>query len=394
VSFLPSVAAAGLSDANTANTNGFDFGDFLIPDIYNNVIHAVWSDNTTTLGNDPDLPNFDLATAAITVNAGTGGGTGNRAPLSGIDFAGADAGSPPYVRVTDLATGATTQFLAFDRSFTGGVRVAHGDISGDGVPDLIVAAGPGGGPHVKVYDGAALAAGGTAAQLAINTPLRSFFAYAASFTGGVYVAAGDVNGDGIADIITGAGGGPHVGVFDGATGAVIREFFAYGSGFTGGVTVAAGDVDGDGIADIITGAGAGGGPHVKVFSGATAAVIRSFFAYSADFRGGVYVAAGDVDGDGRADIVTGAGPGGGPHVKVFSGATGQTLFSFFGATTPFSSGVRVAAVDLNADAHADILVFPALRGQPIVQIFDGAGGGLLGTFDPLNQHLVNGIFVG
>ena len=71
-------------------------------------------------------------------------------------------------------------------------------------------------------------------------------------------------------------------------------------------------MNGDGNVDIIAGAGPSGGPHVLVFDGVTHSVIYSFFAYDPAFAGGVFVASGDVDGDGLADIITGAGPGGGP----------------------------------------------------------------------------------
>src|SRR5262249_12560847 len=112
-----------------------------------------------------------------------------------------------------------------------------------------------------------------------------------------------------------AGGGPHVRVFN-PDGTLRFSYLAYPAGFTGGVRVATADVDGDGIQDIITAAGPGGGPHVKVFSGADGHLLASFFAYGPSFTGGVFVAAGDVNQDGKADIIVGPGAGGGPHVKV------------------------------------------------------------------------------
>src|SRR5207248_2578868 len=117
-----------------------------------------------------------------------------------------------------------------------------------------------------------------------------FFAYGASYTGGVYVAGGDVSGDGLADIITGTDASfpGQVKVFSGATGSELASFFPYGAGFIGGVRVAAGDVNDDSRADIITGTGPGAA-QVKAFDGATMAEIRSFFAYSG-YTGGVFVA--------------------------------------------------------------------------------------------------------
>src|SRR5439155_3120716 len=79
-------------------------------------------------------------------------------------------------------------------------------------------------------------------------------------------------------------------------------FFAYSSAFTGGVRLAVGDVNNDGKLDIVTAAGPGGGPHVKVFSGADASVIRSFYAYAPQFAGGVFISAAAYHGPRLADI--------------------------------------------------------------------------------------------
>jgi hypothetical protein len=129
------------------------------------------------------------------------------------------------------------------------------------------------------------------------------------------------------------------GVSGGRNGAPRAEWFAYSSDFRGGVNVAAGDTDGDGRAEVVTGAGVGGGPHVKVFDGGRA--VREFFAYDLDFRGGVAVAVTDLDGDDVGDIVTGAGVGGGPQVRGFRSPDGADLRSLFPYDPTFLGGVFV-----------------------------------------------------
>ncbi|HEY1191467.1 MAG TPA: VCBS repeat-containing protein, partial [Gemmata sp.] len=135
-------------------------------------------------------------------------------------------------------------------------------------------------------------------------PVATVNAYDSGFTGGVNVALADVTGDGVADLITGTTtGSSHVKVFDGVTFQQVKSFLAF-PGFTGGVNVAGGDVNGDGKADIVVSVASGGPPQVAVFSGADGSVLRSFLAYDSGFLGGVRVAVGDVDGDGKADITT------------------------------------------------------------------------------------------
>jgi hypothetical protein len=278
----------------------------------------------------------DFAGGAV-VAAGDVFGTGTAVVVTGPG-----PGLEPLVRAFDpggapLGPG----FVAYDPGFRGGVRLAVCDVDGDGRDEIVTAAGPGGGAHVRVVR---LAADGTA-----EGELLGFLAYAPGFTGGAWVGCGDVDGDGRADVVVGAGagGGPHVRAFSLVDGGLreVLGFFAFDPGLRSGVRVAAGDVDGDGRAEIVVGAGPGGGPHVRVlaWSGAALEERASFFAYAPGFVGGVFVAAGDVDGDGRAEVVTGPGAGGGPHVRVFTGSGAATGGEFFAYDPSFGGGVAVGA---------------------------------------------------
>ncbi|MBN9520701.1 VCBS repeat-containing protein [bacterium] len=215
-------------------------------------------------------------------------------------------------------------------------RLAFADVNGDGVADLILANGPGTAPLVSVVDGRWLdaAADGSLVRLdalPAGALLTQFFAYDPTFLGGVNVSAGDLDGDGRAEVMTAAdnGGGPHLRTFTftpagaGLSAAqypgFFGSFFAYEPAFRGGARVAVGDVTGDGTPDLVIGTGVGGGPRVLVYDGRTTELVRSFFAYDSGYRGGVYVDAGDYDQDGYADVLTAPGDGGSAHIRVFSG---------------------------------------------------------------------------
>jgi len=199
------------------------------------------------------------------------------------------------------------------------------------------------------------------------------------------VAVGDVNGDGIPDIITGPGpgGGSLVKVFNGRDGSLLQSFNAYGSGVTDGIYVASADVNGDGLADIITGTESGSQPLVQVFSGLDDTLLASFLADDASMTGGVRVAAGDVNGDGKADIIW------------YDSAAGQVVIwlmdgvSVIGGGSPGSAPVAWFAIgtgDFNGDGKTDILWVNQFTGQVLIWLLDGTttppsviGGGSLGS---------------
>jgi hypothetical protein len=163
------------------------------------------------------------------------------------------------------------------------------------------------------------------------------------FAGGSYVATGDIDGDGSDEIITGAGysGGPQVRIFD-DHGNVRGQFFAYGENFRGGVRVAAGNLEvaeSRNTDEIITVPGPGGGPHIRVFSSDLRS-IDEFFAYEERVRDGLWVAAGDVDADGIEEIVVSPDKGSGPHIRSFE-LSGKLIDSFYAYDKNFEGGVNI-----------------------------------------------------
>jgi hypothetical protein len=271
-------------------------------------------------------------------------------------------GGGPDVRIFRGTGEALAGAMAGAPSFRGGVFVAVGDVDGAGDPEVITGAGPGGAPRVSV-----LRATGTPA-------MPDFLAYADAYTGGVRVAACDLDGDGRAEVITatGPGGGPHVRVWQvgGGTPVEILGFFAYDPGVTSGLFVACGDVDGDGEAEIVTAPDLGAGPHVRVWrlGGGAPSEVLGFFAYDPGFTGGVRIAMGDADGDGRADLITAAGPGGGPHVRAWRlGGVPSEIRGFFAYDPGFTGGIFVAAADL--DGHPGAEIVTGAGGAPHVRVF-------------------------
>ncbi|MEY2473546.1 MAG: hypothetical protein QOK28_2875 [Actinomycetota bacterium] len=271
---------------------------------------------------------------------------------------GGDRGNAPIVRVLDGATLASKSgFVAYDSSFTGGVRVATADVDGDGRAEIITAPGRDGAPDVRVFRWT-----GSAWQ-----QIAAFAPYASDMTAGVAVGAADVNGDGHDEIVTapGSSGNATVRVWSvQANGSVSQTagFTASASASTNGAWVAGFHLDGDNRDEIAVGAGAGGSPTVQVFHviGTTATLAKSFTAYDPAFRGGVFVAGGRMSGYTAEEVVTAAGPGGGPHVAVnqFPPDARRVPYQFMAYEQTFAGGTRVAVGDVDADGRAELITAP------------------------------------
>jgi hypothetical protein len=269
-------------------------------------------------------------------------------------------------------------------AFAGGVRVATGDVNGDGIADLVHGSGPGRRSAVVIVDGAS------------GKVIQEFEPFEPSFTGGVFVALADVTGDGRAELIVSPdiGGGPRVRVLRVEDLAVIADFFGIEDpAFRGGAHVAAGDLDGDGRADLIVAAGYGGGPRVAGWNGAALAaglpvkLFGDFFAFESSSRTGLYVATGDLTGDGRADLIVGGGHDAAPRVMALDGANlmnaneQSILGNFFAGDPSLRDGVRVTAKDLNGDGLADAVV--GLKG--VVRGYLGGSLPQSGVSDPFRE---------
>ena len=314
--------------------------------------------------------------------------------------AGVDAGNAPKVQLYDRDGNPSFGGLAFDPAMTAGVRVATGDFNGDGVTDIVAGTGPGVVAEVRVIDGK------TGAVLFSSRPFEP-----EQFTGGLFVAAGDMDGDGRPEIAVSPdqGGGPRVILYRGLGFIQVNSFFGINDpAFRGGARVAMADMNGDGRADLLVSAGFMGGPRVAGFDGAglvlgkQTKLFADFFAFEDTLRNGVYLAGGDVNGDGIADLVVGAGPGGSPRVTVYDGAAlrqgvKKPMANFTTGNTDSREGVRVAVTDVDGDNLADVVTGEA--GGPRANVFYGKELSRLG-FPTSNIELtpfstpMNGIFVG
>jgi hypothetical protein len=329
-------------------------------------------------------------------------------------------GGPGNIDIATLTSSQGFRILGAGQfDYSGALVTEAGDINGDGIDDFAVATGPFGDRRAYVIYGELGEASDI--DLAMLPPSRGFI-----ITGSEKIsAAGDVNGDGITDLVVGSnvvyGKQGGLGNIDLATLASADGFKILGveGGYVGGPVDGAGDVNGDGLADLIIGVPelysggvmtggayviygkAGGSGDIDVTTLTPAQGFRIIGGAEGDSAGNSVHSAGDVNGDGIDDLIisaAGAEPGGrlysGEAYLIYGKNSGiedidlgslapEQGFRIAGSGHPFFAGMTVAGGgDVNGDGFDDLIV-----GSPFVS-FNGEsyviyGGDFTGTVTQL-----------
>jgi len=279
----------------------------------------------------------------------------------------------PQVRLFNTDGELVGQFMAYEESFTGGINVAVGDIDGNGINEIITSTREGGVPTIKIFDNRG------------NNLGWDFDAYDPAFRGGVNIGVGDIEGDGPHEIAVApiSGGSSNIRIFGLRNDEIVpttQNFLAYDENFRGGIALSIADVEGDGIGDLVTSPTSRGGPHIRIFGMRNkqyVPVTLGIMAYDEDFRGGITSTAGDVNGDGKDETVTGIVSAGGPHVRIFGVGRSEAyelLSPGFMAFDPETrGGVTVATLDTNGNGFDEIITGIGGDSEPNVCIFDQDG---------------------
>jgi len=229
--------------------------------------------------------------------------------------------------------------FVFEEGQVGGAQIAHIDLDFNNKEELIV------------VDQNKIQVWRDDEQL-----LFKMYPYGANYTGSLQVAVGDLNNDGFYEIYTAPSAGfkEPIRAYNRHGDPIGTDFFPFGKNYKGGYHIALTKATEKIPSRLIIGSGTGVAPTVTLFE-YNFKKLKSFAAFESGFRGGISVAAGDVDGDGVQEIITGKGQGGAPTVRIFSLDGKEKYKSFNAYTTLFKPGVDVRTIDIDFDGADEIM---------------------------------------
>lgn len=283
-------------------------------------------------------------------------------------------GLSPHVRVFNSEGDLITHFFPFDSSARFGVKIALTDLNNDGLPELLTWPRGAGAPHIRAYS--------------YNTDSQTFellvqtFAYSTAFRGVMNITVADVTGDGNQDIVVSPAENAvsHVRVFTYEDGELnlVSQFFPYGETMRMGTKVLTGDLDGDGVRDIVVAPSTTAGSNIRLYKYSN--ITDSFellgwtLAFGADWRGTFNIRVADLDRDGQVEIVTAPHTKGGPNVRIYryNPLTQEVeLVDWFMAySEAFHGGVDFAIANLDGDDYSEIITTPRHSGGPVLRVYE------------------------
>jgi len=270
----------------------------------------------------------------------------------------------PTVSIIDPASGTVVrQFDVYEQGFMGGVQTAILDVDNDGRDEIVVAPGRGRVGEVRVFD-----------IDGEEMPEYRITPFGSSFLSGINIALGDVNGDGMKDLIAGQAAGStvsiHLGGSLGWEPTSFRRYTPYGTTHLAGVSVAAADIgmitngsisqteSKDGRAELVLGTGPGAIKSVQIVDVAGPPTVVAELSVDPTIGySGVTIASGLYNDRSVDDIMVSGGQGESARVDMFqitrdSGSTLTTKKNLTSGNTA-NSRFRVAPLDSNGDGQVN-----------------------------------------